>query len=240
MTGIISEGWCYSLVYDIFGTMKPMIDIDTLLCWGATYKKLAPGEIIFAEGSQGRYYHQLVEGRVRWVNVDDEGREFLQKIIDVGESFGELPLLDDGPYVATAVADKESILIRLPKEIFLQLLRENPALMFAFTRLMTQRLRNKFVVLKEVACQDPERKVITILNMYKEDHPGANCPKCKKGIRVGLTRQEIADMVGLRVETVIRTIRRLQDKGCVEIMRGKVYVREGDISSWTQKGVGIL
>jgi CRP-like cAMP-binding protein len=167
-----------------------------------------------------------VEGRVRWVNVDDEGREFIQKVIEEGESFGELPLLDDGPYVATAVADKESLLIRLPKEVFLQLLRENPLMHFAFTRLMTQRLRNKFVVLKEVACQDPERKVITILNMYKEDHTEANCPKCRKGIKVGLTRQEIADMVGLRVETVIRTIRRLQEKGSVEILRGKVYVRQ--------------
>lgn len=203
-----------------------MIDIDTLLCWGATYRKVAPGEVIFSEGSPGRYYHQLVEGRVRWVNVDDEGREFIQKVIEEGESFGELPLLDDGPYVATAVADKESLLIRLPKEVFLQLLRENPLMHFAFTRLMTQRLRNKFVVLKEVACQDPERKVITILNMYKEDHTEANCPKCRKGIKVGLTRQEIADMVGLRVETVIRTIRRLQEKGSVEILRGKVYVRQ--------------
>lgn len=203
-----------------------MIDIDTLLCWGATYRKVAPGEVIFAEGSQGRYYHQLVEGRVRWVNVDEDGREFIQKVIEEGESFGELPLLDDGPYVATAVADKESLLIRLPKEVFLQLLRENPLLHFAFTRLLTQRLRAKFVVLKEVACQDPERKVITILNMYKEEHNEANCPKCRKGVKVGLTRQEIADMVGLRVETVIRTIRRLQEKGSVEILRGKVYVRQ--------------
>jgi CRP/FNR family transcriptional regulator, cyclic AMP receptor protein len=225
MTGVMSAVYDFSHALSSFDNMKPMVDIDTLLCWGATYKRVRTGEIIFEEGTQGRYFHQLVEGRVRWINVDDEGREFIQKVIEEGESFGELPLLDDGPYVATAVADRDSILIRLPKEAFLQLLRENPPMMFAFTRLMTQRLRNKFVLLKEVACQDPERKVITVLNMYKDDHPGADCPKCRKGIRVGLTRQEIADMVGLRVETVIRTIRRLNEKGVVEIMRGKVYVR---------------
>jgi CRP/FNR family transcriptional regulator, cyclic AMP receptor protein len=225
MTGIMRHDYDLSHAFSSFGPMKPMIDIDTLLCWGASYKKVPAGEIIFEEGCQGRYFHQLVEGRVRWVNVDDEGREFIQKVIEEGESFGELPLLDDGPYAATAVADKDSILIRLPKEVFLQLLRENPNLMFAFTKLMTQRLRSKFIILKEVACQDPERKVITVLNMYKEDHQEADCPKCKKGVRIGLTRQEIADMVGLRVETVIRTIRRLQDKGAVEIMKGKVYVR---------------
>jgi CRP/FNR family cyclic AMP-dependent transcriptional regulator len=202
--------------------MKPMIDIDTLLCWGATYKRVSAGDVIFLEGSQGRYYNQLVEGRVRWMNVDDSGREFIQKVMEDGESFGELPLLDDGPYVSTAVADKDSLLIRLPKEVFLQLLRENPQIHFAFTRLMTERLRCKFIMLKEISSKDPQRKVTSILDQYLREHKFNDCPD---KIRVGLTRQEIADMTGLRVETVIRTIRQLQDKGRLIIQRGKVYVR---------------
>jgi CRP-like cAMP-binding protein len=160
-----------------------------------------------------------VEGRVKWVNVDDNGKEFLQKMIDEGESFGELPLLDDGPCVATAIAEKDSLLIRLPKEIFLQLLRENPVIHFSFTRLMTERLRSKFIMLKELASQDPERKVFTILHQYKQSHCQAESEKLK----IELTRQDIADMTGLRVETVIRTIRHLHDKGTLRIEKGKVY-----------------
>ena len=195
-----------------------MIDIDTLLCWGATYKKVNAGDTIFIEGCTGRYYHQLVEGRVRWMNVDDSGKEFIQKFIEEGESFGELPLLDDGPYVSTAVADRDSLLIRLPKQIFLQLLREHAQIHFDFTRLMTERLRQKFIVLKEVASQDPERKIITILNLYKQEHK----PCEPERVKICLTRQEIADMTGLRVETVIRTIRNLKARGVVEIEHGKV------------------
>jgi len=205
--------------------MKAMIDIDTLLCWGATYKKVSKGEVIFMEGSQGRYYHQLVQGRVKWMNVDDAGKEFLQKIVLEGESFGELPLLDDGPYVATAIADCDSLLLRLPKEVFLQLLRENSHIHFSFTRLMTQRLRQKFIVLKEVASQDPERKVSTIINLYRQlnEEPRDHCPECEK-TKLTLTRREIAEMTGLRVETVIRTIRHLHEKGKLTIQRGKVYL----------------
>jgi CRP/FNR family transcriptional regulator, cyclic AMP receptor protein len=198
---------------------NPMIDIDVLLCWGATYKTIRKGEIIFHEGTQGRYYYQLVEGRVKWVNVDDSGKEFIQKFVAEGESFGELPLLDDGPFVATAIADEDSLLIRLPKEIFLQLLRENPIIHFSFTRLMTERLRQKFIILKELASQDPKRKVFTILNLYKKEH----CPIENEAQKIGLTRQEIADMTGLRVETVIRTIRNLYEKGSLRIEKGKVY-----------------
>jgi CRP-like cAMP-binding protein len=199
-----------------------MVDIDLLLAWGATYKKYRTGEMIFYEGSEGRYYHQLVEGRVRWMNVDEDGREFIQKFIEEGESFGEIPMFDDGPYVSNAIADKDTIVIRLPKGSFLQLLSENPVLHFSFTRLITERLRNKFIMLKEVASQDPERKVVTILDEYKK---GVLAGDSSDTIRINLTRQEIADMTGLRVETVIRTIKHLEEKGILAIEKGKVYIR---------------
>jgi CRP-like cAMP-binding protein len=200
-------------------TFSPMIDEDTLLSWGATYKKVRKDDIIFQEGGQGFFYHQLVQGQVKWINVDDAGKEFIQCIIGEGESFGELPLLDDGPYVASAVALTDCVVIRLRKETFLQLLRENPEIHFQFTRLMTQRLRLKFIFLKELSNQDPERKVLTILNHYKEDGEGGI-----DGLqRINLTRQQIANMTGLRVETVIRTIKHLEEEGRVVIDRGKVF-----------------
>ncbi len=71
-----------------------MIDIDTLLAWGAVYKKLGPEETIFQEGSECHFYHQLVSGSVRWTNFKDDGGEFIQNMIEPGESFGELPLFD--------------------------------------------------------------------------------------------------------------------------------------------------
>lgn len=197
----------------------PMIDEDLLLTWGATYKKVSKDDIIFQEGSTGYYYHQLVKGRVKWINIDEQGKEFIQCLIREGESFGELPMLDDGPYVATSIAIEESTIIRLRKEIFLQMLRENPAIHFKFTRLVTERLRMKFIFLKELANPDPERKINTVLNYYKLE----NEIDCHGRQRIDLTRQQIASMTGLRVETVIRTIRALHEEGKLYIDRGKVF-----------------
>lgn len=200
-------------------SFSPMIDEDTLLTWGATYKKVRKEEVIFREGTQGFFYHQLVIGKIKWINLDDNGREFIQCIVQEGESFGELPMLDDGYYVASAVALKDSLILRLHKEIFLQLLRENPQIHFKFTRIMTERLRQKFIFLKELSNQGPERKIWTILNYYKEDGDGG-MPGRK---RINLTRQQIANMTGLRVETVIRTIKNLHDEGRLMIDKGKVF-----------------
>ena len=196
-----------------------MIDIDLLLAWGAAYKKVSAGEMIFREGGNCSFYYQLVSGKVRWVNINDEGREFIQTIIEPGECFGELPLFDDEAYAASAIADEDSVIIRLHKITFLQLIKENPEIHFAFSKLLTQRLRFKFLVLKELATHNPESSSSTLLSYFKE-HKKNICTKCN---RLKLTRQQIADMTGLRVETVIRTMRNMHSMGLLRIDKGKVY-----------------
>ena len=195
------------------------IDIDTLLAWGAAYKKVAAGEIIFQEGTESSFYYQLVTGKVRWVNINNEGKEFIQIIIEPDECFGELPLFDGEPFAATAIADEDAVIIRLHKSVFHKLLKENPELHFEFTKLLTQRLRFKFLILKELANHNPEGSISTLLNYFKQTQKNI-CTKCN---RLKLTRQQIADMTGLRVETVIRTMKSMQLKGNLQITKGKVY-----------------
>ena len=196
-----------------------MIDIDTLLAWGAAFKKLKANEIIFHEGSPAQFYYQLVSGSVRWVNINEEGKEFLQVMIEPGECFGELPLFDEGPFAATSIANEDAVIIRLHRSTFLQLIKENPEIHFAFSKLLSERLRFKFFFLKEMANHNPEHSISTLLSYFKQTKKNI-CPKCN---RIKLTRQQIADMTGLRVETVIRTIKNLQTKGEVTIEKGKVY-----------------
>ncbi|MEO6539822.1 MAG: Crp/Fnr family transcriptional regulator [Ferruginibacter sp.] len=196
-----------------------MLNIDTLIAWGANYKKQPAGSMIFQEGTVCSFYYQLVSGKVRWININDEGKEFIQTIIEPGECFGELPLFDDEPFAATAIADEDSVIIRLHRTTFHQLLKENADLHFAFTKLLAQRLRFKLLILKELANHNPENSISTLFTYFKEKQKNICC-KCN---RITLTRQQIADMTGLRVETVIRTIRSLHTKGKLQINKGKVY-----------------
>lgn len=195
------------------------IDIDTLLAWGAAYKKVAAGEFIFHEGAECSFYYQLVSGKVRWMNINDDGKEFIQTIIEPDECFGELPLFDGEPFAANAVADEDSVIIRLHRSTFEQMLKENPELHFEFSSLLAQRLRFKFLILKELANHNPENSISTLLNYFKQTQKNI-CTKCN---RIKLTRQQIADMTGLRVETVIRTMKSMQSRGTLQIIKGKVY-----------------
>jgi CRP-like cAMP-binding protein len=196
-----------------------IIDINILLAWGAVYKKIGRGEVIFSEGSECSYYNQLVSGIVKWVNIYDDGKEYIQTMIEPGECFGELPLFDDGLYAASAIAEEDVVLIRLRKNTFLQLIKEHNVIHFAFTKLLAKRLRFKFLLLKSIAYHAPEVRISTLLCYLKKEHKNfcANCNQLK------LTRQQIADMTGLRVETVIRSMRNMHDKGDIVIERGKVF-----------------
>ncbi len=197
-----------------------MIDINTLIAWGGAYKKYDAEDTIFLEESTCYYYYQLVKGKVLWMNMNDDGKEFIQNLIEPDECFGELPLFDGGPYAASAIALEDCMVIRLPRDRFTQLIKENSEILIHFTCLLAQRLRYKFLLLKTIAFENPEMRISTLLNHYKSTH--YNVPH--QPFQVNLTRQQIANMTGLRVETVIRTIRNLNDKGELRIDHGKVFM----------------
>jgi len=199
-----------------------VIDTDTLLARGAAYKTLNPGEIIFKEGEHAHFYYQLVSGRVRWVNITENETEFVQNIIEEGESFGEIPLFDDEPFPATAIADVKSVIVRLDKHTFFQLLKDRPDTHFNLTKILAERLRLKFLLIKEVARHKPENSILTLLTYLKKQNKSIN-PADNK---LNLTRQQIANMTGLRVETVIRTIKKLERKDILDIRGGKIYIKK--------------
>jgi CRP/FNR family transcriptional regulator, cyclic AMP receptor protein len=196
-----------------------MINIDLLIAWGAAYKKVEAGEIIFKEGCEAYFYHQLENGIIKWVNIDDSGTEFIHNIITAGQSFGELPLFDDQPYAASAIAVTDGVIFRLHKSTFRELIHESPEILFSFTKLMAERLRYKFFISKQVASHKPEQTLSLLLNHFKKSnlHLCADCSQLK------LTRQQIASMTGMRVETVIRTMRNMHEQGKLKIEKGRVY-----------------
>ena len=156
-----------------------IINLDTLLSYGGALKELAKGELICEEGEAALFYFQLVKGRVKWMHIDEDGREFIHDMVEAGESFGEGPLFDNSSYDATAVAEEPSTLVRLKLPFFQQLLEDHPDIHFAFTRLLSERLRFKHLLVKMLANCNPEYRLITLLS-YLIQHKKSVCLTCNK------------------------------------------------------------
>ena len=197
-----------------------MIDSNLLLVWGGAFKHCGRDELIFTEGQLPHFYHQVHEGKVKMFNAAEEGKEFIQGFFIAGQSFGEPPIFAKEKYPASAIALEPSVLIRLHIDTFKQLLKENFDIHYKVTCMMSQRVLNKTNNLKEISCHNPEHRILSILDTYKKDHYSV---VGGRKIKINFTRQEIADMSGLRVETVIRAMRHMHDEQLIVIEKGKVY-----------------
>lgn len=197
-----------------------MIPVELLIEKGAVYRECTAGEVIFSEGAHAAFYYQLTSGRVRWASFSEDGKEVLHKIVESGECFGEFPLFDGAPYAASAIADTPCVMLRLCVDSFHRLLAEYPDIHFAFSKSLVEHLRFKFFLTNLQATNNPEL-IISGLIEYFNQHEKFVCQDCS---RLMLTRQQLANMSGLRVETVIRAIKNMEKEDKLSIVKGKVFV----------------
>jgi CRP-like cAMP-binding protein len=197
-----------------------MIATELLEKYGALKKVFDKMAIIFEEGNLPAYYYQIVSGEVKMSNYNDDGREFIQGIFYKEQSFGEPPLFLNQNYPANAIAVEDSEILLLSKSNFMKLLEENPFVSIKIIQNLAQRLYYKSVMAAEMSTQEPEHRVLKLM-----DHGIAyfNFQKDENGYLINFTRQQIGDLTGLRVETVIRTIKALEKKGVLKIINRKVY-----------------
>ncbi len=197
-----------------------MIAVSLLEKYGASKKSFNKNEIIFEEGNLPAHYYQILSGEIKMSNYNDDGREFIQGIFYKKQSFGEPPLFLNQKYPANAIAVEESEIILLSKPNFLKLLAENPSVSITIIENLAQRLYYKSIMAAEISTHEPEHRVLKLI-----DHGIAyfNFQKDKNGYLINFTRQQIGDLTGLRVETVIRTIKALEKKGELKIINRKVY-----------------
>jgi len=196
-----------------------MIKEDILLKFGAckmTYKK---GDFLFNEGDYPKFFYQILSGSVKMNNFNDEGKEFIQGIFSTGQTFGEPPLFINKPYPSNAMAISHTTVYAIHKEAFFRLLLTNPEVNLAVSEVLSQRLYYKSIMASELSSQDAEHRIIKLIDYFKEEIGVPSDVKYK----VSLTRQQIADLTGLRVETVIRAIKTLEQKGGLKIKDRKIF-----------------
>ncbi|MFZ1750870.1 MAG: Crp/Fnr family transcriptional regulator [Saprospiraceae bacterium] len=194
------------------------IDTNLLITWGAVARKYKKNEYIFYEGDMCRYYHQIMEGSVRMCTYSDEGKVFIQGVFKKGQSFGEPPLFINERYPACALAVTDAIILILTKESLLKILEEYPELQRRFLELFAKRIFIKANTAKHIISQSPEHRIKAFLDRYKQEQ---NSPGGK--VKIPYTRQEIANFTGLRVETVIRTTKKMSIQNILEIKNRKLY-----------------
>lgn len=193
------------------------IETEVLLAYGALNQSFLKNTFIFREGSDPHYYYQVLKGEVKMISLNPDGKELIQGIFKSGLSFGEPPLLLDKPYPSSALTMEDSVILKLSKPKLMNLLLDNPSLVMSMLEVFALRIYNKALSAQILSNNNPEEKIIGFLNLVKGEM-GAKHPT-----KIPYTRQQIADSTGLCVETVIRTLLKLNQEEKVEIKHHKIY-----------------
>ena len=82
------------------------------------------------------------------------------------------------------------------------------------------------MILTEVSSYDPEHRLTTLLQYFKskEQRIKQSASDLRSKIIIPFTRQQLADMTGLRVETVIRTVKKMEKEGKLSLEGHKISI----------------
>ena len=194
------------------------MNTDILLAYGAVVNRLKKNTMVYRQDEKARFYFQVLEGEVKTYNLSQTSKEYLHGLFGPGESFGEPSFFLDEPYPANALTTKDSVIIKVNRDVFHQILQDHPEIQMHLLRNFAQKLYDKSMAARMLNQSSPEDRIMDFLMYYKK-----KTSKSTQRIQVPFTRQELASQTGLRIETVIRTLRKLSESGKVEIIEHKVY-----------------
>jgi len=118
-------------------------DLQTIVTSGQV-RHYAEGKPLFHEGAPCAGLFVLIRGRIQLYKLSPDGREHIMSVHEPVTMFNEVPVLDGGVNVATAVAGDETIVWHAPRDAFLSLLNRYPAMGLGLLRVLAR--RNRFLI----------------------------------------------------------------------------------------------
>lgn len=196
-----------------------IIDEELLLSSGADLMNYAVNDVVFKEGDMPKYYFQIKTGTVKINNYHEDGREIIHSVPFDGHCLVESALFIDKAYPVNAVAMTGCEIIRLEKSKFLSLIGSSPDLMAKLYSYTAERMYYRHVMMNNISAPDPGTKVKRVMESLKS----YNQYTSKYSYQFPFTRQQLASLTGLCVETVIRVVKKMEKEKTVRIQNGKIF-----------------
>lgn len=182
-------------------------------------KRCIKGERIVCEGDCSQYFYYLIEGELSVLNFTEEGKEFLQHKVTKDNFFGEPAVLLEKSFPGSVeVSSEKAKILKIKRENFLDYLLKNPEKLLDFTKSIAEKALRGSQNLKSIVFLNPEERINNQLKEYK-----SSIGNPQEKVQIPYTRKEISNMTGLRIETIIRTIKKMEKEEKLIIKNGKVY-----------------
>ncbi len=164
----------------------------------AEERQLVRGDVLFEEGDPPDALYVVTQGRLAIALANPiDNRESVVALMEVGDLFGELGMLDDRPRSALARALEPSRVVAVPYEPVITMFQSQPTMLWNVTRLLAQRLRTMDEALADSVFLDVTGRTAKRLLELANGGDQFVLP---------VTQEELAGMVGASRERVNKAI----------------------------------
>ena len=181
-----------------------------------------PDEIIFSEHEPGDAFYLIQTGRVQISKIMGD----IEKTIDVlqpGEIFGEMAILEEAPRSATAIAIEPVKCLEFNRENFEILMRGNPQIALKLLKLFTKRIydqRRRFMIL---TLDDIQARVADVFLMLNESNPSSSNESDEREFRT--TPEDIAHWAGLSPEETRHVLNHFVSQRRLEVLKDRIILK---------------
>jgi CRP-like cAMP-binding protein len=205
----------------LFQAMQPE-ELDEILSF-ATERRVRRGQVILQRGDDGSALMAVLRGRVRISSVSPEGREVTLNVINPGQIFGEIALLDGQPRSADAAAIEDTLLLVVERRHLLPFLRHNEDLFLRLLAELCSKLRRTSMALEELALFDLPVRLARVLQKLAVDYgrPGPNGTR----IDLKLSQRDLSNLVAASRESVNKLLRAWRETNVVDLENGYIVLR---------------
>lgn len=187
-----------------------------------TSNRYQKGQIIFYEGNQAFGLYGVYSGRVKLYKTGIEGRRQIVRICGPGDILGYRALFAGEPYHATAESLEDSTICCIDKGVFFSVIGENPRFAVDLLKKLSVELRGAENLAASIAHRPVRQRMAELLLMLQETYGKPQ----KKGvcIHLELTREEMAEMIGVTQETAIRLLSEFKKSGYISVEERTITV----------------
>jgi CRP-like cAMP-binding protein len=190
----------------------------------AQWRSCRRGEVVFSQGDEGDALYGVVSGRVRISTMSPEGREVFLNIMEPGDTFGEIAVIDGLPRTAGAVALDASTLIFIKRIEFLAVVEREPRLAMHLLRLFCQRVRWTSDLVEESSFLFGPARLAKRLLVLAALHGEAGA----HGMELAISQSELAQFLNMSRQIVNQQLQEWRAKGWVSLGRGRIVVTDAE------------
>ncbi|PIQ29122.1 hypothetical protein COW36_17980 [bacterium (Candidatus Blackallbacteria) CG17_big_fil_post_rev_8_21_14_2_50_48_46] len=186
-------------------------------------------EPVYLPGDPATSIYLLKKGRIRISRLSEEGKQIILSILEPGDIFGELALIEEaGEQDSIAEAMEDSLLCLVRKEDFENFLAMHPDLNLRVTKWMGLRLRQITNQMDALVFKSAEQRLLELLQRLSQEYP----KPVKDGmlINLTLTHQELGELTNIARPTVTELLKKLENKGLIRFEKRRVVVLNPQLS----------